>query len=171
MCSSRSRSGLLTRCTPVPCLACCMYSDSLCDFVFSHQIRYIVETQGQPPDSLLDSGEMTDCFFDSFTSLWKLKVPSTSSVLSVSFICLFVLSSCTVHCMSMLTTALSVQSPEEFHKGMETQLMESTTVKLSPFDALLHVNLFIIHSKTKLKQTKSTNNSQERVFRSALKVN
>ncbi|XP_044027491.1 homeodomain-interacting protein kinase 1-like isoform X2 [Siniperca chuatsi] len=42
-------------------------------------MRYIVETQGQPPDNLLSLGHMTGCFFqrdyNSTTSLWKLKTP------------------------------------------------------------------------------------------------
>lgn len=42
------------------------------------QIRYMVETQGQPPDSMLNAGQKTGCFFDkvytSSSSFWKLKV-------------------------------------------------------------------------------------------------
>ncbi|XP_051246011.1 homeodomain-interacting protein kinase 1-like [Dicentrarchus labrax] len=42
-------------------------------------IRYIVETQGQPPDHLLTFAQKTCCFFqrdyNSGTSLWKLKTP------------------------------------------------------------------------------------------------
>lgn len=49
------------------------------DVVFYLQMRYIVETQGLPPDSLLAAGYKTGCFFErdfkSSTRLWKLKVP------------------------------------------------------------------------------------------------
>lgn len=58
-----------------------------CDDVLYLQIRYIVETQGQPADHLLTFAQKTCCFFqrdyNSGTSQWKLKVPSTTT----SFFC------------------------------------------------------------------------------------
>jgi len=46
------------------------------------QMRYIVETQGHPSDTLLTPGLKTGCFFqyngNSMNRIWKLKVPVTS---------------------------------------------------------------------------------------------
>lgn len=48
-------------------------------------MRYIVETQGQPPGKILDSGLKTAFYFDAqlyfTTSTWKLKVLSTLQLL------------------------------------------------------------------------------------------
>lgn len=53
-------------------------------------MRYIVETQGQPPGKILDSGLKTTFYFDTqwyfTTSTWKLKVLSTLQLL-VNRIC------------------------------------------------------------------------------------
>ncbi|GLD71339.1 homeodomain-interacting protein kinase 3-like protein [Lates japonicus] len=63
------------------CLAASMYLGALL-YPGSNQydmMRYIIETQGQPPDHLLTYGYNTSCFFqrdcNSTTSRWKLKTP------------------------------------------------------------------------------------------------
>uniref|UniRef100_A0A3P8RNG9 Protein kinase domain-containing protein n=1 Tax=Amphiprion percula TaxID=161767 RepID=A0A3P8RNG9_AMPPE len=55
-------------------MGCCMYPGN------SHydMVRYIVETQGQPPDDLLDNGLYTSDYFypqDNSSSRWRFKTP------------------------------------------------------------------------------------------------
>ena len=47
------------------------------EIVLYLQMRYIVETQGQPPDHLLDKALKTGCFFlrEYPSGCWKLKTP------------------------------------------------------------------------------------------------
>lgn len=53
--------------------------------LFPPQMRYMVETQHMPPDSMLEFGMYTYKYFqkDLNTNLWSLKVP-TSSVCPVT---------------------------------------------------------------------------------------
>lgn len=93
-------------------------------------MKFIVETQGQPADHLLNRGSRSTRFFHKHSEgVWRLKVPSLHHIYSIYQ---------PVHLRAKLST-LSSQSPEEFATDTGHQSEDTRYFTLSSLDDIEQV--------------------------------
>lgn len=95
-----------------------------------------METQGQPPGKILDSGLKTAFYFDKqlyfTTSTWKLKVLSTLQFFTLQ-----------IYNLSVLMSFLSFQTPEQFVSETGIKFTEKRMMKLTSLDDLKNVGVLL----------------------------